>query len=80
MYCAVWCNEIGSLISPDAYACNSDAHSDVREPISLHQTVHAHAALCGVTGFASSSVITLNVLVPCRGKVCGKKTKKVPSF
>ena len=32
-----WCSEIGSLTSLDA--CNSGASSDVREPISLDQTV-----------------------------------------
>ena len=34
-----WYSEIGSLTSPDA--CKSGASSDVREPISLHQTVLA---------------------------------------
>ena len=34
--CTAWCSEIGSLTSLDA--CNSGASSDVREPISLHQT------------------------------------------
>ena len=35
--CTAWCSEFGSLTSPDAW--NAGASSDVREPISLHQTV-----------------------------------------
>ena len=35
--CTVWCSEIDSLTSLGA--CNSGASSDVREPISLYQTV-----------------------------------------
>ena len=43
LWSTAWCSEIGSLTSPDEW--NSGASSDVREPISLHQTVYAYSKL-----------------------------------
>ena len=42
-WCTVWCSEIGSLTSLGA--CISGAFNDVREPVSLRQTVQRRSGL-----------------------------------
>ena len=54
--CTVWCNEVGSLTSLDA--CELHASSDVREPISLHQTSTVwHVVRVSRTGRSAPTVV-----------------------